>query len=111
MIDIQQINGSDFIVLSENQIMQRILDDICRDHKIELNKIVVCRSLEAELAMVQEGVGPAFLSSGMLRTNPEGISCYSFVQDIPMRDIVVIYRKEFEPTEAVRAFIEILKKV
>ena len=112
VIDIKMINGSDFIVLSENQIMQKILEEVCSEHKISLNKIVVCKSLEAELALVREGIGPAFLPSGMIRDDRSGkISCYSFVQEIPMREIVVIYRKEFEVTRAVREFIEILKKI
>ena len=33
VIDISDINGCDFIVLSENQVMQRILEDICREYK------------------------------------------------------------------------------
>ena len=111
VVDIKDINGCDFIVLSENQVMQRILEDICREYKIAINKIVVCKSLEAELALVREGVGPALLPSGMLRDDTGRISCYSFVQDIPMREIVVIYRKEYEITKAVRDFIEILKNL
>ena len=111
IIDVSDINGCDFIVLSENQIMQRILEDICKEYKIGINKIVVCKSLESELALVREGIGPALLPSGMLREDRDRISCYSFVQDIPMREIVVIYRKEYEITKAVRDFIEILKNI
>ncbi|MCR5324431.1 MAG: LysR family transcriptional regulator [Lachnospiraceae bacterium] len=111
VIDIRKIDKCDLIVLSENQVMQRILEDVCREYKININKTVVCKSLEAELALVREGIGPAFLPSGMLRDETEKISCYSFIQDIPMREIVVIYRKEFEITKAVGDFIEILKKI
>ncbi len=112
MIDIRLIDKSDFIVLSENQVMQRILEDVCSEYDIVLNKTVICKSLGAELALVREGVGPAFIPSGMIRDDMSGrISCYSFVQDIPMREIVVIYRKEFQITKAVREFIDILKKV
>mgnify|MGYP002861124223 CR=1 FL=1 len=109
-VDVKKINGEDFIVLSENQLMQRILEDICRDNNIALNRIVICRSLEAELALVKEGVGPALLSSGLLREGDKKLNVYSLIQEIPMREIVVMWQKDYHPSKAVREFIEILKK-
>jgi len=110
-IDVRCINGSDFVVLSENQLMQRILEDICREYKIDINKIVICKSLESELALVREGIGAALLPSGMLNESSDKVHCYSFIQEFPVREIVAIYRKEYEITKAVRDFIEILKNV
>ncbi|MCR5683874.1 MAG: LysR family transcriptional regulator [Lachnospiraceae bacterium] len=108
-VDFAQLNGCDFIMLSENQVMQKLLDDVCRKTGVTLNPAVVCRSLEAEFALVREGVGPALLPSYMLKSDCSSISCYGLKQDIPAREIVVCRRRNYTPTKAVRDFIEIFK--
>ena len=110
-VDFKLLNGSDFVMLSESQLMQKILDNACSKYDISLNRIVECRSLEAELALVKEGVGPALLPSGMLRENIPGICCYSFIQDLPVREIVAVWRKGYKQSAAVKDFLNIMKKI
>ena len=110
-VEFREVDGNEFIALSDNQVMQKILDDICKKEGVKLNKTVICRSLEAELALVKEGIGPALLPSSMLRDEDGKVSCYSLTEDVTIREIVVAWRKEYKPSKAVRELIDIMKEI
>lgn len=108
-VDVSLLNNREFITLAQPQLMQRILSDICEDYGISIKKPVVCTSLSATATLVAEGVGCALIPSSILNYGMKGISCYSVKQDIPHRNIVVLYRKGQLLSKAVRDLIKILK--
>lgn len=94
-VDFQSLNGTDFIMLGENQLMQRILRKMCQDQDVVLKTAVECRSIEAQIAMVEAGVGAALVPSGIARVSmAKGIRYYSVKETEADRDIVVAYRKD-----------------
>lgn len=109
-VDVKEIDNADFITLAEPQLMQRILYDICAEYGISIKKNAVCTSLSATLALVQEGIGAALLPTSIVKHGNSRIKCFSIRQDIPHRDIVVIYRKGQRLSSASKDMIEILKK-
>ena len=110
VIDFKETDGSEFVTLSDNLVMQKILDDICRKHKVELVKAAVCRSLEAELALVREGVGSALLPSSMLRDAGSRVSCYALNEEVTVREIVAAWRKGYSLSRAVKELVGIMKE-
>ena len=110
-VDIHAIDGAQMITLSDTQIMQRTLNDICAGYDLRYHVTVDCRSIEAQLAMVRSGLGMALVPSGIDRSNRQGVNYYSIVQPLPRRDIVVIYRKELYLTGFMRDMIDILKTI
>ena len=110
-VDIRMIDGARMITLSDTQIMQRTLNDICDAYDLRYHVAVDCRSIEAQLAMVRAGLGMALVPSGIARSNRDGVCYYSVVQSLPLRDIVVIYRKEQYLTESMKEMIDILRTI
>lgn len=110
-IDIKEIDHSDFITLAEPQLMQRILYDLCADYGISVNKTVVCTSLAATYSLVCEGIASALLTSSIVKNGNDNVQCYSIRQDIPHREVVVVYRKGQRLSEAAKEMIALLKTV
>ena len=110
-VDIRVIDGARMITLSDTQIMQRMLSDACDAYDLHYRVAADCRSIEAQLAMVRAGLGMALVPSGIDRSNREGVRYCSIVQPLPLRDIVVIYRKAQYVTSAMKDMIRILKTI
>ncbi|MCQ2495296.1 MAG: LysR family transcriptional regulator [Lachnospiraceae bacterium] len=110
-VDIRLIDKADFISLPEPQIMQRIMTGICEDYDISVNTIVTCTSLSASMALVKAGVGAAMVPMSVTTDYRDSVCCYSVTEDIPHRDIVVVYRKGQVLNRAVRRFIDLLKQI
>ncbi|MBQ8527135.1 MAG: LysR family transcriptional regulator [Lachnospiraceae bacterium] len=112
VVDIKLLDGYDFIVLGETQLLYRVLEKLSEKEKIAFNKAVECRSVESQLAMVKEGVGVALVPSGMARFSGEkNIKYFSLKQKVLYRDVVVVYRKGQYLSRAVLDLKEIIKKL
>ena len=110
-VDIGVLNGEQVITLSESQLMQKMLEDICMQYGISHKTYISCTSIGAQLAMVRAGLGVALVPSGTVRSKDEGIRYYSFKQKLPLREIVVAYRKEQYISKPMKAFVEVMKKL
>lgn len=112
-IDVSYIDGIEFIALSESQLMRKRLDNICADYGINVNIIVECKNIESQLAMVRASIGAALVPSTIDNYNPEEskIAYFSIKQELPFRDIVVMYKKDQFLSETVNAFKDILKDI
>lgn len=112
-VDIQMINGADFAILADGMPMQIILNNVCRDYGIELNKVVECRSLEALEAMVSAGICSALIPSYLTeyKIKQSAVTCFSIKQDVPSREIVAIYPKGQYLSKPVADLIDILKEI
>lgn len=112
-IDIGLLNHESFVMITETQIMQKKLHDICTDYKLELNTAAVVRSLEAQIAMVREGIGVALVPTGIDKfvTRDDKINYYSLVQEIPRRKVVAMYNKDRCLPKYVKDFIEVMQNI
>jgi len=108
-VDISLLNGERIITLSDDQIMQRMLDDLCKKHGITYNTSIVCTSINAQIAMVREGLGVALVPSGIRNNTGKGIEYYSIKQELPLRKIVAAYRKGQYISKPIKDLIEVLK--
>ncbi len=96
-IDFALLNGADFIVMQEWQVMQQQLMSLCEDCGIEVFPAVECTNNRTMITMVQEGIGCTLLPDSIIgeaeKKRFDRVSLYSIRQEIPMRRIVALYRK------------------
>lgn len=110
-IEASQLNGRNFVMLTETQYMQKTLDNMCEDYGLKLKTAAVVKSLEAQIAMVRAGVGMALVSSGIEHFCSEGeVRFYSFVQDLPRRQVVALWKRDRQLSTAAGSLLDILKK-
>lgn len=112
-IDAKVLDGKEFIMVTEAQIMQKALNDLCRDNNIALQKAAVVKSLEAQIEMVGVGIGAALVPTGILkyRENEDNVTYYSLVQELPKRKVAAIYRKDKPLSKVVMDLIDDIKEI
>lgn len=107
-----QINNESFIMITENQVMQKALDNLCVDYGLSIKKVAVVKSLEAQIAMVRAGVGVALVPTGIDRFCADGeVQFYSFKQELPRREVVAMWRKDRQLNRATSDLLSIMKKI
>ncbi|MBE6584701.1 MAG: LysR family transcriptional regulator [Ruminococcaceae bacterium] len=111
-VNVGQIHGKSFIAITETQFMQRAFDSMCAKYGVIVQKCVTVKSLEAQIAMVKAGLGMAFVP-GEIKSfcKDDEVVFYSFEEDIPRREIVVVWRKDGALTKVSRELIQIMKTV
>lgn len=106
-IEAGQLNNLPFVMITKSQVMQKALDDLCRAHDLHIRTAAVVKSLEAQIAMVQAGVGVALVPTGIERfCNKDDVRFYSFVQPLPEREVVALWRKGRYLSQPARDLIE-----
>lgn len=111
-IDPKQLNGLSFIMITESQVMQKALNNLCIDHELNIHTVAVVKSLEAQIAMVRAGVGVALAPTGIERFCNDGeVDFYSFTQPLPKRKVVAMWRKDRYLSQAARDLIDGMKKI
>ena len=111
-IDACLFAGKDFVEVRENQLMQRELESLCLDLNISVNKAAVVQGPDAQLSMVREKIGYSLIPTGVLRgKEPEGVHLYSLIQDLPKREVVILWRKERKPTEINLELIRTIREI
>lgn len=110
-VDIKVLNNAPIITLSQEQLMQSMLDAQCAVYGIHYRMAASCRSIEAQLAMVRAGLGMAMVPAGIDKFGDDGVKYYSIIQDLPLREIVVAFRKEQYLSKPMKDFIEVLKGI
>ena len=112
-VEAKLLDGQEFIMVTEAQIMQKALNDICADNSIELRTAAVVKSLEAQIEMVRAGVGAALVPTGLIkyREYEDNISYYSLIQELPRRKVAAIYRKDKPLTKVISDLINVIKNI
>lgn len=111
-IDASYLSGHSFIKITESQVMQEILDDICFDFGLDIKTSAVVKSLEAQIAMVRAGVGMALVPSGIETFCLEDeVQFYSFEQSFPKREVVAMWRNDRVLNQAESDLLEIMKNL
>ncbi len=111
-IDAESLGGKPFVMLFENQIMQKALNNLCADCNLNLKKTAVVKSLEAQIAIVQAGVGMALVPAGIEKLCAhEKVVFYSFKQNLPKRQVVAVWEKGKHFNRPTEDLINIMKKI
>lgn len=96
-IDVGILNQKSLIQLTDAQYMQKQLELLIADYQLSIRTAAVVKSIEAQIEMVKAGVGMAVVPSGIERfCAPQEVVFYSFVQHLPKREVVVMWRKDRE---------------
>lgn len=99
VIEAAALNGLSFAMLNEEHLMQKELEELIRTHNLKLHKEVECTSLETLVEMVKEGLGAAFIPACLAKE--PSLHYYSIKENVPKREIVLMYRKEQYLSKAV----------
>lgn len=106
------LNGRELVMLTDAQYMQKLLLDLAMDCHLTLQTASVVKSLGAQIAMVRAGVGMALTASGIERfCNPGEVTFYSLTQALPKRELVIMWRKDRQLSQAARELKEVIRSV
>lgn len=97
-VDASVLHNQRLVMLTESQYMQRQLMDLVTENKLSVYPAAIVKSLEAQIEMVKAGIGMALVPSGIERFCNKGdikeVTFYSFIQELPKREVVMMWRKE-----------------
>lgn len=111
-IDAAALDQQSFVMITQGQFMQRSLDNLALDYGLTLRKAAVVKSLEAQIAMVRAGIGMALLPSGIERfCTLDEVRFYSLQQELPKREVVIMWQKEQQLNQAVKDLLGIMKEI
>ena len=111
-IDVRCIDGKKFVTIGENQPMQKALGNICLDFGINVKSAAVVKSLEAQFAMVQSGVGMALVPEGIKKlSSNDNVVFYKFKQKLPKREVVAVFKKGKAPNAPTKDLIKTIKEI
>ena len=108
-VDVKVLDGKSMIMLTETQFMQKQLENMQLDYDLCIRPAGVVKSIEAQIEMVKAGVGMALVPSGIEYFCKNGdVAFYSFVPDLPMREVVIIWRKDRKLTKVMEDLIDVI---
>lgn len=111
-IDAAVLNNQPFVSITEGQFMQQALDNLRLDNQLSFRTAAVVKSLEAQISMVRAGVGMALLPSGIECFCLSGeIRFYSFLQELPKREVALIWRKGSQLNQATKDLVHLMKEI
>lgn len=112
MIDITLLKGKEFVMVPDNQTMQKELNKLILKYDLDLKTAAVVKRLESQIEMVAAGVGSAIVPAGIKKSKRffSNISCYSFSQEIIKRSLAVAYKKDKYLSKPMNDLIKILKE-
>ena len=111
-VSAEVLNGKELVMLTDAQYMQKLLLDLAADCELTLQTAAVVKSLSAQIAMVRAGVGMALMPSGIERfCNPGEVTFYSFIQPLPKRELVVMWRRGRALSQAARELKKVIRNI
>lgn len=112
VIDAAALNGQRMVMLTDTQFMQKQLQNLAADYGLTLHTAAVVKSLEAQIEMVRAGVGMALVPAGIERfCTPEEVTFYSFAQELPKREVVVMWRKDRTLSKAAEELKSVIQSI
>lgn len=94
-VDATALNKQALIMLTDAQFMQKQLENLILDYKLNVSTAAIVKSLEAQIEFVKAGVGMALMPTGIERfCSDSSVTFYSFTAPLPKREVVVMWRKD-----------------
>lgn len=111
-VDAAVLNGKSMVMLTDAQFMQKQLENMVLDHKLTIYPAAIVKSLEAQIEFVKTGVGMALMPSGIERfCKPGEVIFYSFADDLPRREVVVMWRKDRKLSKTAEELKEVIHSI
>ena len=110
-VDIKIAQGKDFAVLREYMPVRTVTDRILEENDVQINEKIEVSSNEALLSIVESGVCASFIPSGLTNISNPNVVFFSIEQEINLRDIAVVYRKDQYMSQPILKLIEIFRTV
>lgn len=108
-IDLSDLKEFPFIVLSKEQMLGKLVRELCKKCKFEPKISVECRNIETAHELVMQGLGVTLVPELFTKNNINDKTTFSKIKlFMPTRPISVIYSNRAK-SEAFMRFIEILK--
>lgn len=106
------LESRSMVMLTDTQYMQKQLLNLLNNNKIRVHTSAVVKSLEAQIEMVKAGVGMALMPSGIERfcSGREAV-LYSFAEELPKREVAVMWRRDRKLSNAAHRLIEIIHSI
>ena len=111
-IKVEEINKKPLVMLTENQYMQKQLNNLVIDYKITVYPAAIVKSLEAQIKFVKAGVGMALVPSGIERfCIDSSVAFYSFIPELPKREVVVMWRKDRKLSKVAEELVSVIHSI
>ena len=106
------LNNQSIVMLTNAQFMQKQLENLRIDYNLSFKPAAVVKSLEAQIEMVKAGVGMALMPSGIERfCKDDSVTFYSFMDDLPKREVVLIWRKDHKLSNVAEELKEVIRSI
>ncbi len=103
------LDDEDFVMIGENQLLQKTFDDMCSDFDIRPNTSVTVKSIQAQIEMVSCAMGAALVPEGIKKICPDGVNYYRLDLGIPKRKLALVYKKDKHKSALMLDLIKIIK--
>ncbi len=111
-IEVEELNKKPLVMLTDTQFMQKQLNNLMIDYKIKPETAAVVKSLEAQIEFVRAGVGMALVPSGIERfCTDSSVTFYSFIQSLPKREVVVMWRKDRKLSKVAEELVSVIHSI
>ena len=111
-VEASVLDGSRLVMLTDAQFMQKQLENLIIDYKLNVSTAAIVKSLEAQIEFVKAGVGMALMPSGIERfCKPGDAVFYSFIAPLPKREVVVIWRKDQKLSKTAEELKEVIHNI
>ncbi len=111
-VDATVLDGQSLVMLTDAQFMQKQLENLRIDYQLSLRPAAIVKSLEAQIEFVKAGVGMALMPSGIERfCKDDTVRFYSFTEDLPKREVVVMWKKDRKLSGAAEELKEVIHSI
>lgn len=111
-VETSTLNEQSMVMLTETQFMQRQLQILLDDSGVKVSTAAIVKSIEAQIEFVKAGVGMALVPSGIERfCTDSSVTFYSFADDLPRREVVVMWRKDQKLSKTAEELKEVIHSI
>lgn len=111
-VDAKVLDNQFLVMLTDMQFMQKQLQNILIEKKISIHTAAIVKSLEAQIEFVKAGVGMALVPSGIERFCTDStVTFYSFTDNLPKREVVVMWRKDRKLSKVAEELKEVIHSI
>lgn len=111
-VDICLLRGADFVMIKPTQVIQRLIDKLSDEYRLELKTSVVVQGSGAKIAMVRAGLGATMIPVGADESYDDGsVTYFSVLQELPRREVAIIYRRDRMLSEPQQALIDLMQRL
>lgn len=111
-VDFSIFSNDNFIALQPSQRIHTLMLDLCNKAGFEPNVVLQTNKLETAYSVAQKGLGSTIVSDTLIRhaALKEHPVYYALPENLSVRNIIVVYKKNRYISHMAEEFISILKK-